>query len=116
VAQTKNLGYTYLSNIAREIKIIPKASIVSKTLLNNESIKVLLFGFATNQELSEHTASMPAIIHLLDGKADITLGDTYVDADVGDWIFMPPNLSHSVYAKTPLKMLLYLLKNKSGSE
>jgi hypothetical protein len=34
-------------------------------LHNDERVKAVLFGFAQGEELSEHTASMPAVLHLL---------------------------------------------------
>ncbi len=40
----------------------------------------VLFGFAQGEELSEHTASMPAVLHFLQGEAKLTLGDDTVEA------------------------------------
>ena len=39
----------------------------------------------------------------------LTLGSDEMSAAPGTWVHMPPNLSHSVYAETPVVMLLYLL-------
>ena len=72
--------------------------------------KAVAFGFAEGEELSEHTASMPAIVHFLEGEATLTLGEDTVAAQHGTWIHMPANLKHSVLAKTPVVMLLLLLK------
>jgi quercetin dioxygenase-like cupin family protein len=69
-----------------------------------------LFGFGAGQELSQHTASMPAIMHFLRGEADVGLGADTVAAAAGTWIHMPAELPHSVHAKTPVVMLLTLLK------
>jgi hypothetical protein len=38
------------------------------------------------------------------------LGDDTVDAQPGTWTHMAPNLKHSVKTKTPVIMLLLLLK------
>ena len=64
----------------------------------------------TFDELSEHTASMPAILHFIQGEATLTLGDETVEAERGTWIHMPPELKHSVRTKTSVVMLLLLLK------
>jgi quercetin dioxygenase-like cupin family protein len=34
-------------------------------LYNDDRLKAVAFGFAQGEELSEHTASMPAILHFL---------------------------------------------------
>ena len=62
------------------------------------------------QELSEHTASKPAVIHFLSGEADVTLGDQPLAVTAGAWVHMPAGLPHSIAAKTPTVILLLLLK------
>lgn len=73
-------------------------------------MKAVIFGFGQGEELSEHTASMPAILHFIQGEATLTLGDDSVEAQQGTWIHMEPNLKHSVKTKTKVVMLLLLLK------
>lgn len=87
----------------------PPESIISRTIYQDAHRKVVLFAFAAGQELSEHTSSRPAILHLLMGEARLTLGDQVIDATAGSWAFMPPHLKHSLAAKTPAQMLLTLL-------
>jgi quercetin dioxygenase-like cupin family protein len=89
---------------------LPADGILSRTLYSDEQIKVVWFGFAAGQELSEHTASQPAIVHILQGEARLTLGGEAYEAAAGTWVHMPAGLSHSVFATTPLIMLLTLLK------
>jgi quercetin dioxygenase-like cupin family protein len=84
----------------------PKDSIISKILLKNESLEVTLFAFAMGQELSEHTSAFPAIIEILDGKGSMVLGKDEVQLSRGTWIYMEPNLPHSLKATSPLRMLL----------
>jgi quercetin dioxygenase-like cupin family protein len=105
-----NLNYTCLTNLLEQIPDIPPNSIVSRTFYQDEGMKAILFGFAAGQELSEHTASQPAILHILQGKANLTLGDDSMEAQAGTWVHMPPRLAHSLYAKTPVQMLLLLFK------
>jgi quercetin dioxygenase-like cupin family protein len=72
--------------------------------------KVVVFGFGQGKELSEHTASMPAILHFLQGEATVTLGDDKHEAKAGTWVHMPTGQRHSIQAKTPLVVLLLLMK------
>ena len=103
-------GFTLIDDLASEVEV-PEGGILSRTVYNDDSLKVILFAFDTGQELSEHTASMPAILHLLSGEADLTLGDQTAAAHAGTWLRMAPNLPHSVVAKSPLVFVLLLLKS-----
>ncbi len=105
--------YTHFGDLAKELAI-PDDGTLTRTLHNDDSTKVVLFGFSTGQELSEHTASMPAILHFLDGQAGVTLGDDTIEAGPGTWVHMPANLPHSIEAKTPVMMLLLLLKQSAS--
>ena len=99
----------YIADLAKQVDI-PADGILSRTLYADEQVKVVLFGFDAGQELSEHTASMPAILHIVQGEAHLTLGGDSVEARAGTWVHMPPDLKHSVQAKTPVVMLLLLMK------
>jgi quercetin dioxygenase-like cupin family protein len=94
---------------------IPADGILSRTLYNDDRVKAVVFAFSAGQELSEHTASMPAIIHILKGEARLTLGDDAIDACAGTWVHMPAQLAHSLQARAPVVMLLLLLKESRES-
>jgi quercetin dioxygenase-like cupin family protein len=99
-----------LGDVAKEISPPPDGTL-SRTIHQDDHLKAVLFGFAPGQELSEHTASRPAVMHFLSGEADVTLGPDSIEASSGTWIHMPPELPHSIRAKTEVKMLLLLLKS-----
>ncbi len=101
--------YTLVNNLGTEIAI-PEKGILSHTIHNDDAVKVILFGFAPGQELTAHTAPMPALIHFLEGEATLTLGPDTIEAKAGMFIHMTPQLTHGIVAKTPLRMLLTLLK------
>ncbi len=86
--------------------------IVSKTVYESSGLNVVLFTFDAGQELSEHTASVPAIIHLLEGKAEVQLGERRIDARSGFWTYLPAKLPHAIRAKTRLAMLLTMLRRE----
>lgn len=102
--------YTHVSNLSDLVPDAPADSIISRTLYSDERVRAVLFRFAGGQELSEHTASQPAILHILEGEADLRLGDDAMAASAGTWVHMSPNLRHGIVAKTPLTMLLLLIK------
>jgi quercetin dioxygenase-like cupin family protein len=101
--------YTHFADLAREVEP-PAKGILSRTLYNDDRLKVVLFAFAAGEELSEHTASMPAVVHFLSGEATLTLGADAVEAGPNTWAHMAAGLRHSVRVKAPTVMLLLLLK------
>jgi quercetin dioxygenase-like cupin family protein len=106
-----NTSYTFIPNLAGLLPNIEPDSIISRTVYTDEQVKAVLFAFDAGQELSEHTASTPATIHILRGEARLTLGGDAHEAGEGAWVHMPARLPHSLLAKTPVIMLLLLLKS-----
>ena len=102
-------NYTFFGNIAAEVDI-PKDGILSRTVYTDSQVKAIVFGFDAGQELSKHTASSAAMIHILSGEARLTLGDQSMDVTAGAWAHMVPRLEHAVLAKTPLIMLLLIVQ------
>jgi quercetin dioxygenase-like cupin family protein len=105
-------SYSLLIDLVQQVEM-PADGTLSRTIHQDERLKVVLFAFSAGQELSEHTASTPAIMHFLNGDADVTLGDEKVTATAGTWIHMAAQLPHSIRTKTPVVMLLSLLKGGS---
>jgi quercetin dioxygenase-like cupin family protein len=101
--------YTFIPDLAAEVTI-PEKGILSRTLQNDDRTKVVLFAFAAGEELSEHTASMPAVLHFLAGEGELTLGHDRMPARPGGFAHMPANLPHAIRARSGLLMLLVLVK------
>lgn len=100
--------FTFVEDLLEQLPEVPPDSIVSRTFFTDGGTKAILFGFAPGQELSEHTSTHQAVIHILKGTAQLTLGETAFEAGEGAWAYMPPRLPHSVVANTPLTMLLLM--------
>lgn len=103
------MNATMFLDLAEQVTI-PEDGTISRTLYQDTGLKVVVFGFAAGQELSEHTSSLPAIMHFIQGEAQVTLGTDRIDARPNTWVHMPAHLPHSIHAKTPVIMLLLLLK------
>lgn len=91
----------------------PKDGILTCTLLDNDHLKSVLFSFSQGQELSEHTASVPAVLHFLDGTAELVLGRETTMVNAGAWVHLPARAPHSIRAKTAVTMLLLMFKGCS---
>lgn len=108
-ADLDKLDYKVIGDLLELMPEVTADTIVSRTVFADDRLRAILFGFAAGQELSEHTAARPAVLHFLSGEADVTLGDDKFEAQPGMWTHMPANLPHSILAKTPVAMLLLLL-------
>jgi quercetin dioxygenase-like cupin family protein len=104
-----NTTYTHILDLAKETEP-PLGGILSRTVFQDDRLKAVVFGFGQGQELSEHTASKPAMLFFVKGEATVDLGDDVQEAQAGTWVHMPAGLKHSIKAKTPMVMLLLLLK------
>lgn len=89
--------------------------IVSRTLLRTDRSRVVLFGFAEGQELTEHTSTQNAIVHILSGECEFSLAGNPQAVRAGDLIYMPPNVPHAVKAATQFSMLLTLSKPETSA-
>ncbi len=85
-------------------------SVVSRTIIDNKSGTVTLFAFDAEEGLSEHTAPFDALVQVLDGKAEITIGAEVHHLSAGQMILMPANVPHALRANERFKMLLVMVR------
>lgn len=95
---------------------IPEHGILTRPVFEDESIRVVMFTFSAGQRLSEHTASTPALLQFLGGEATVTLGPDQFNVGPGAWIRMDAGLAHSIVARSPLTMLLVLVKTLASTK
>jgi quercetin dioxygenase-like cupin family protein len=98
----------HFDDLAAEAPVPPRG-IHSQTLSDEDGVTLVLFAFAAGEELSEHTAARPAIVHFLSGEADVSLGEKRFAARAGTWLRMPAGTPHAIRASTSTVMALYLL-------
>lgn len=108
-----NDKYTFVEDLGAHAPL-PENGILSRTIQSDERSKVIQFCFAPGQELSAHTAPMPAIVYIVSGEGRLTLGGDVKDVKPGALAYMTPLLEHGVQAKTELVMLLVMLKNPAA--
>jgi len=98
-------------NLADLLSVQPKA-IVSRILVKHSGGSITLFAFDAGQAVSEHTAPFDAMIHVLEGAADVTVGQDKHTVNAGESILLPANVPHAVRAPQAFKMLLFMLRKK----
>lgn len=105
-----NTDETRWANLVEQIDI-SAGGIVSKPLLETDSIKQVLFAIDAGQDLSEHTSPFVATVQVLDGQVDFVVSGEDYRLDANDWLIMPANAPHAVKSVKPTRMILTLLKN-----
>ena len=87
-------------------------SVVSKTLIQKKTGTLTLFAFDAGQGLSEHTAPFDAVVMILDGRAEITIGGKINVVETGEMLIMPANVAHALHAQERFKMLLVMIRDQ----
>jgi quercetin dioxygenase-like cupin family protein len=87
-----------------------EGAIVSRTIIKRPTGTITLFAFDKGQELSEHTAPFDAVVEVLDGKMEATIGGKPVRATAGQTVIMPANVPHAIKATARFKMLLTMIR------
>jgi quercetin dioxygenase-like cupin family protein len=85
-------------------------AIVSRQITKADAGNVTLFAFDAGQELSEHTAPFDALVHALDGAAEVTISGEVFALRAGDAIVLPAGQPHALKAVARFKMLLTMIR------
>lgn len=87
-----------------------EGSVVSRQITKAEAGNVTLFAFDAGQELSEHTAPFDALVHILDGEAEVRISGQSFNVHAGQAIILPANEPHALKATSRFKMLLTMVR------
>ena len=87
-----------------------EGSIVSRTIIDKKTGTVTLFAFDEGQGLSEHTAPFDALVHIIDGEAEITISGKGIHVKGGEMIIMPAHEPHALRALKRFKMVLIMIR------
>jgi quercetin dioxygenase-like cupin family protein len=98
-------------SVAADLAAYQPGAVVSRTLLKRPGGTVTLFAFDAGQGLSEHTAPFDALVHVLDGEADVTIAGSPMRVAAGQTVLMPANQPHALTAPVPFKMLLTMIRS-----
>lgn len=93
-----------------ELVSYQEGSVVSRQITKAEAGNVTLFAFDSGQELSEHTAPFDALVHILDGEAEIRISGQPFLLRAGEAIVMPADAPHALKALRRFKMLLTMIR------
>lgn len=83
--------------------------VVSRTLAQGKSLSLTLFAFDQGEEISSHSSSGDAMVYIIDGEAEITIGSEKFQLVKGETIIMPAGIPHALLAKERFKMFLVVV-------
>lgn len=84
--------------------------VASITLVKRSDLIVTLFSLYEGEEIGGHSSTGDAMVSVLDGTAEITIGDQVHILGKGENIIMPANIRHALKAQKSFKMLLTVVK------
>lgn len=100
-------------NIAKQEKLLLKdqidyrpGQVVSKTLVQNDTVSMTLFSFDKGEEISTHAAGGDAMVTVLDGVGRFTVGGEVFLLHEGESLIMPKDVPHAVFGQEQFKMQL----------
>lgn len=85
-------------------------SVVSREIIRKPAGTVTVFAFDEGEGLSEHTAPFDALVHVLEGEAEIRIEGKPYTVRAGEIIIMPAGKPHALKAVTRYKMMLVMIK------
>jgi len=94
----------------KEAVSIAEGGVVSKQFIKNKGGNITFFAFDKGEGLSEHTTPFEAVVQIIEGKAEVSIGGKKNIVGEGELIIMPANVPHALQAIEPFKMCLTMLK------
>lgn len=83
-----------------------EGQVVSKTLVQNDSVSMTVFSFDKEEEISTHAAGGDAMVTVLDSTGRFTVGGEVFILNEGETLIMPKDIPHAVYGEEQFKMQL----------
>lgn len=85
-------------------------SVVSRVLIKKPTGSLTLFACAAGQEISEHSSPYEAMVHVIDGTAQVAVGGEWHTVATNEGIMLPAGVPHALHADSAFKMVLVMIK------
>ena len=107
---TNEPSFTVLEDLLDEVEI-PENGTLSRVVFNADGLRVVLFAFDTGEQLTDHAATVPAVVQVVKGRLEISLGDTKMEIGPSSWVHMDAHLTHALVALEPSVVVLTLQRS-----
>lgn len=101
----KNIEHEKVQKLA-DLVSAEKGQVVSKTLAQNKAVSITVFAFSKGEEIATHDSTGDAMVSVLEGVGEFTVGGVKHTVRAGESLVMPAAVPHSVYAPENFKWLL----------
>lgn len=101
----KNIAHDEVLKLIDQVQVMP-GQVVSKTLAQNGAVSITIFAFDKGEEIGTHGSTGDAMVTVLEGEGQFTVGGEAKIVSAGETIIMPANVPHSIYATEPFKWIL----------
>ena len=98
----KNIGFAEAIKMDQLVDY-QEGRVISRTLAQQPQFTLTLFSISQGEGISAHTASGDALVQILDGEAEIAIGDQHFNVKAGECIVMPRSIHHALDAGAALK-------------
>lgn len=105
----KNIEFSKVINL-KELISYQEGQVVSRTISQTASVSISLFSLDKGEGISTHVTPGDAMVQVLDGEAEITIGNDIFNVKAGETIIMPSNVPHGLEARVRFQMLLTVVK------
>lgn len=85
-------------------------TIVCKTIINNSNGKLSVVAYDKKEKFCETTALYDTYVQIIDGKAEITIGNKDLELILGEGMIIPINTVHCFKANSEFKMITTIIK------
>jgi len=104
----KNIDKNRVFDLAQDVTYQP-GQVVSKTITKSDKVNISLFAFDKGEGLSKHTTNGDAMVMILDGVSEITIGEDVHQVKAGQTIVLPATIPHALLAVERFKMLIVIV-------
>lgn len=94
----------------KDMITVEEQQVSSLTLVQRQNLAMTLLSLDKDTSIGGHSSPGDAMVNVLSGKAEITIGDDKYTVHAGESIIMPANVPHALYAVEAFQMLLVVVK------
>ena len=95
----------------RDLIAYQEGTIASRMVVFKKAGTITVFSFDKGEALSEHTAPYDAVLIVIDGVAEVKIGEISFTVREGEMIILPAGKPHAVFAREGrFKMVLVMIR------
>ncbi|MBU5673152.1 cupin domain-containing protein [Paenibacillus brevis] len=89
---------------------IEDQQVSSLTLVQHPALAMTLLSLDKGTSIRAHSSPGDALVNVLSGQTEITIGEDKFIVSAGESILMPANVPHALFATEAFQMLLVVVK------